>query len=154
MSRARFTVFLLPAALTSVLAANLWFGAGIRELSQRRAAIKRDYSIVNGIKYGLLSVNVWRDNLRRIASDRINDFSLTRPQKKKMEAEISRVLESMVARADSIASSGGPVKRLALRLFVNWNEIRTRVPEFSALVMDELAGSKTKNAVLESSTIN
>ncbi|MGC3944400.1 MAG: hypothetical protein QM762_07765 [Chryseolinea sp.] len=52
--------------------------------------MKTDYSAVNNITYGLLSVDAWKDHLVRIISQRIDDFQLTKEQEKIVKGQIKQ----------------------------------------------------------------
>ncbi len=47
---------------TCAIVAAGWCGWHAWKRSQERAEIKADYSTLNNITYGLLSVNAWRDH--------------------------------------------------------------------------------------------
>ncbi|HYV94373.1 MAG TPA: paraquat-inducible protein A [Chitinophagales bacterium] len=128
--------------LLTVIALNVWFAITVHDLAKQRAAIKFEYSRVNAVRYGLLSVNVWRNNIREIISDRIEDFTLTSDQEKVLKSEISNVLNAMIDQADSTVqhpkSFHGKIRRTAVNAFVDWDRLRKKVPTFSQAIFDEI----------------
>jgi hypothetical protein len=68
------TLLVTVAGILLVLAG--WTGHEIHVLSAQEAAIKKDYSIVNSIGNGLLSVGVWRDEIMKGADYQLSHFEL------------------------------------------------------------------------------
>ena len=95
--RARMLLVLVP-----VLAANALIGIDIHRLSARRETIKQDYSQVNSIRYGLLSVDAWKDRIRTIVGDKIGDFKLTKEHEALLREEITDALNAMISEADRL----------------------------------------------------
>ena len=132
-----------------LLAISIWSGMQVYTLSQERADIKKDYSILNNITYGLLSVNAWRDHIVKVVTHRIDDFEFTPEQDKALKYEVSQVLHAVINRADSLVERkqkklGGKLKKFAIKTFVNEDKIRARVPEFAETIVNELKKPKNK----------
>ena len=129
--------------LVPVLAANVLCGLGICRLSARREAIKQDYSQVNSIRYGLLSVDAWKMRIQGIVGDRIGDFKLSKKQEAVLRDEISNALNAMITKADNIiqkhqSTLSGEMRKIAVKSFVSIEEIRKQVPEFTQTVLSQL----------------
>jgi Paraquat-inducible protein A len=142
----RLTVILLTGSL---LALAVWSGIQVSNISNERAAVKADYSTLNNISYGLLSVNAWRDHLVRVVTNRIDDFELTPEQEAAMKSEISSVLHAVIYKADSMVqvkqkSIGGKLKKFAINTLVNQDKIHDKVPQFSQTIVNELKKPKNK----------
>jgi hypothetical protein len=144
----RLPVVAFFPVLLLLIGVDVWCGLSIYRLSTTRAALKKDYTLINGIGQGLLSVNLWRDNIRRIAAERISDFTLTPTQEKDIKAALSRVMNTLITKADSMVEQSGKVKRLALQALVNWKAIREKVPQFSQDILNELKRPENKTALL------
>lgn len=126
-----------------------WSGLQVYTLSEQRAEIKKDYSVLNNITNGLLSVNAWRDHMITVVTNRIDDFEFTPDQEKALKYEVSQVLHAVINRADSLVekkqkSLGGKLKKFAIKTLVNEDKIRARVPEFAQTIVDELKKPKNK----------
>lgn len=146
IARLVFIVLLLPG-----LALAGWCGFSIYRISQERAVMKADYSEVNNIQYGLLSVDRWRDNITVIVNRQIEGFDLTRSQEKDLKEEINGTLNDLITQADQMINEkqkklGGKLKKLAYNSFVNVDKIRARVPEFSQTIINQIKkpGNKEK----------
>jgi len=141
-----FTLLLLP-----VVAINVWCAVLIHHFSRQRAVIKFEYSNVNAIRYGLFSVSAWRNNIRDIVSDRIADFTLTQDQEEVLRTEINDVLNALVDQADSTInhpkSLNGKIKKAAINVFVDWAEVRKKIPTFTQTILDEINKPENREKV-------
>lgn len=52
----------------------------VYKYSSEAAEIKKDYSELNSITHGILSVNIWKDHLTNMVLNRIDDFEFTSEQ--------------------------------------------------------------------------
>jgi len=138
IGRALFILFLLP-----VIAFTGWCGYTIYNLSAERSALKKDFSEVNNIQYGLLSVDRWRDNLIEIVDTQIEEFDFSQDLQDSLRKEISIILNSMIKQGKDMVnekqkSIGGKLKKFAFNTFVNTDKIKGRVPEFSQTIIDQI----------------
>lgn len=126
-----------------------WCSFQIYTLSSQRAEIKQDYSEVNSITYGLLSVNVWRDYLTTIALNRIHDFEFTQKQEDTLKYEVSQILTAVVDKGDSLLNQKqttikGKLKKFVIKTLVNEEKVRALVPVFSQTIVDEIQKPENK----------
>ena len=133
----------------SLLAIAGWSGFQVYTLSSERAEIKKDYSVLNNITYGLLSVNAWRDHMIRVVTHRIDDFELTAEQEKALKYEVSQVLHAVINKADSMLDKkqktiGGKLKKFAIRTFVKEEKLHAQVPVFAQTIVNEIKKPKNK----------
>jgi len=136
--RATLLLILVP-----VLAANALFGADIYRLASRREAIKLDYGEVNSIRYGLLSVDAWKENVQEILTSRIGDFKLSRRQEAALSVQISKALNTLITEADKMIRKhqntwSGKVRKVAAWAFVSIPDLRRQVPKFTAAIVADL----------------
>jgi transcription termination factor NusB len=118
-------------------------------LSGRRAEIKRDYSLLNNITYGLLSVNAWRDHMVRVVTHRIDDFEFTPEQEVALKAEISEVLHAVINKADSMVNAKqktfkGKIRKVAVKALYNEDKLHKKVPQFAETILKEVTNKKNK----------
>lgn len=136
--------------LTTALLVVAGFSAyQVYDLSRQRAGIKRDYSLLNNITYGLLSVNAWRDHMVRVVTHRIDDFEFTPEQEVALKAEISEVLHAVINKADSMINAKqktfkGKIRKVAVKALVNEDKLHKRVPQFSETIVKEITNKKNK----------
>ncbi len=126
----------------------IYCGIKIHNFSTERETIKKDYSDINSIVYGLLSVDAWKDNIERIMADRIRDFQLTGEQRADLESEISNVLKQIILQTDSLVRSNhslkGKLTTMAYKTFVNKGDLLQKTPLFSHAIVEEMLKPKNK----------
>ncbi len=133
----------------ALLAIAAWSGYQVFALSNKRAEIKKDYSVMNNISYGILSVNAWRDHLINIITHRIDDFELTKEQEVVLTHEVGQVLHAVINRAEKMVDKkqktiGGKLKKFAIRTFVNEEKLHAQVPVFAATIVNEIRKPENK----------
>jgi hypothetical protein len=143
--------FLLVLLLTPILAFAIWCGCNIYKYSAERAQIKKDYSEINNIKNGLLSIDAWRDNIIDIVNSQIQEFNLSSAQRDTLSTELNKILNSLVTQAEGMVNEkqktlGGKLKKFAIKTFVNVDKVRARIPEFTKTIINEIEkpGSKER----------
>lgn len=145
----RILLILLTSALLLI---GGWSSFQVYKYSSQRAEIKKDYSEVNSITYGLLSVNTWRDHLTSIVINRINDFELTPAQEDTLTYQVGQLMRAGIDKADSLidlkqTTLKGKLKKFAVRTLVNEDKIRELVPVFSQTLVDEVQKPENKEAL-------
>jgi hypothetical protein len=143
----RRTLLILIAAILLVIAG--WSGLQMRNFSTRRAEIKEDYSVINNITFGLLSVNAWRDHVINVVTHRIDDFEFTTEQEAALKHEVSEILHAVINKADSMVNTkqktvGGKLKKLAVKTFVKEDKLHAKVPVFAQTIVNELKKPQNK----------
>lgn len=144
LQRSLLMLFLIPLLLLAA-----WSGLKIYELSNMRAEVKKDYSTLNNITYGLLSVNSWRDHLINVVTHRIDDFEFTKEQEDTLKLEIETVLHAVINRADKLVDQKqktikGKITKFAVRTFVDEEKVHAQVPVFAQTIVDEIKKPKNK----------
>jgi hypothetical protein len=135
-------IFLIAGAGLLLIVAGI-AGYKIHILSERHATIKKDYSVVNSISNGLLSVSVWRDEIMKAANDQINHFKLTAQQTDSLQILIEQVLHAVINKADTLLEKkpktlGGKLKKAVVRIFVDKNDLNEKAPEFAQTITHQL----------------
>jgi len=137
--RVRMFLVLVP-----VLAANAFFAFDIHRLSSQREKIKRDYSEINSIRFGLLSVDAWKARMQAILAEQVGEFRMSKKQEDALSEQISGALNTMITRAETMLKENqngfsGKMRKFAVWAFVSVPEIRRQVPAFTAAIVAELA---------------
>jgi hypothetical protein len=134
---------ILASFLTLVLVMGGFCGYQVHILSAKQEKIRQDYSIINNVSFGLLSVNNWRDQLEGIISARINSFELTPAEKTDLKKEIEDILQALVTKALSKINQtpktlGGKIKKLAFKTMVDTSDLHKQVPSFAQKIVDQV----------------
>lgn len=133
-----------------MLGCECYFGYQLHSLSSEQEQIKEDYSMVNNITFGVFSVDLWRDQISAIVTEKIKGFKVTDEQKKDMRIQIEAQMHGMV---DQVVgefnkpqkSLGGKLKKLAFKSFINPKELHQQVPAFAKTIMDRINSPKSTN---------
>ena len=143
--------------LIIILAGALLLIAGystlqVFRLSAKSTKIKHDYSEANSITYGLLSVNIWRDYITDIVINRIDDFELTPAQSDTLTKEVTNILNAVISTADNLVEQKqttlkGKLQKLAIRTFINKEQVFAMVPLFSRTIVAEIQKPANKEAI-------
>ncbi|WP_017732178.1 paraquat-inducible protein A [Nafulsella turpanensis] len=129
-----------------------WSCFQVYQYSSQRAEIKKDYSEVNSITYGLLSVNTWRDHLTTIALNRIEDFEFTPAQEDTLVHMVGNLMYAGIDKVDSLVDRKqttikGKLKKFAFKTLVDEEKIRETVPLFSQTLVNEIQKPENKEAL-------
>lgn len=132
----------------------VYFSIKIYMSAHARATMKADYSAVNNITYGLLSVDAWKEHLVKIISRRIDDFELTPEQEKLVTQQIEAVLHAVVNKADTIMhqkrrSLKAKIRKAVINAVVNEQKIHEKVPEFAQTIVNEIKKTENKTKLKE-----
>src|SRR5450432_2662718 len=86
----------LIAMVFVVLLVESFCGFELHRISGKQQQYKQDYSIVNSVSFGLLSVDLWRDQIITAASAEIKQYRLTPSQQADLQKEIENILHALV----------------------------------------------------------
>jgi hypothetical protein len=144
VKRGLLLLLTLPLLLTAG-----FFSFQIQQLSNQRAYIKTDYSIVNNITRGLLSVNAWKDHIVVIVTRHINDFEFTPEQENTLKTQLDHVLHAMINKADTLIHKKqktikGKLKKMIVNALVDEKKIHAQVPLFSQTILNEIKKPENK----------
>ena len=139
----------LLAVVLALLTIAAVCGSQIHTLSQRQKVIKRDYSLINNVSFGLLSVSRWRDLLVSSVGRQIENFTFTKPERDSLRKEIQRLLDALIDKADSIMdrpqkSLGGKLRKLAFHTFVKPSSLHKETPAFADKIMAEIMRPRSR----------
>lgn len=140
---------ILIGAVILLLLTAAYSGYRVHILSGDQEVLKEDYSTVNNITFGLLSVNTWRDEIMAAATNRIENFQLSTAQEDSLKVEIKKILQALIDKADSMMHApkkglGEKIKKAAMNLFIDLDKLREQVPSFASDIMAEIKKPRSK----------
>ena len=149
---------ILIIGLVLLLAAEAYFGYNLHKLSAQQEVIKADYSEVNSISYGLLSVDQWRDDVARIVNKQVRNFKFDKKQKKLVQTEVEEVLYALIAKAEGMVEKKpksliGKIRKLVVKTFVKTEKVRAQVPEIARSIIAK-ADNPNQKAKLSEMAMN
>jgi hypothetical protein len=139
--------FLLILGLGILLSGECYFGYQLHSLSKEQEQIKEDYSMLNNITFGIFSVDLWKDKLSTIITQKIKGFKVSQEQKELMEEQVEKQLHGMV---DEVVKEftkpqkglGGKLKKFAFKQFVDPKELHQQVPAFAKIITNKINSPK------------
>ena len=132
----------LILTLGALLFGEAWYGYHLQRLSEQREQIKRDYSTLNSISFGLFSIDQWSDKIGDIVNSQVSDFNVSPEQKKALDAQVQQLLHGLISKelADinkPQKSLAGRIKKLAVNKLVDEDQVYAQVPTFAKTIVDK-----------------
>ncbi|SFN80273.1 paraquat-inducible protein A [Salegentibacter flavus] len=129
-----------------------WSSFLVYKYSSEAAEIKKDYSELNSITHGILSVNIWKDHLTNMALNRIDDFEFTAEQEDTLVLQVENILTTGIDKGDSLIdlkqkTLKGKLRKFAVKALVPEEKIRALVPMFAQTIVDEIQKPENKEAL-------
>ncbi len=119
-------------------------------LSGQQEQVKKDYTDINNITLGLMSVDNWQNQVAGIISRQVKHFKLSPKEKKELQVEVEQVIYALIDKAEAMVnkpqkSLGAKIRKLAVKTFVNTDKIRAQVPAFARTVIAKVDNPQEKN---------
>ncbi|MBC7458201.1 MAG: paraquat-inducible protein A, partial [Bdellovibrionaceae bacterium] len=132
-------VFIVVAAL----------GQQIISLSMNNQAVKQDYSDINNIKYGLFSINQWKEKLSEIINAEVSNLDLSENKgqiKPMVEAQLNQLIDGVNQKMKdkNKKSVKGKIKQAFINTFVNVKDIKEGIPQYADEIIKLMEKPKTK----------
>ncbi|SOC81575.1 Paraquat-inducible protein A [Salinimicrobium sediminis] len=145
----KFLVILFAGAL--LLLAG-WSSYSIYKYSSEAAEIKRDYSELNSITHGIMSVNIWRDHLTTMVLNRIDEFEFTEDQEDTLVHQVENILTAGIDKGADILDQKqkgikAKLRKFAVKTLVPEDKIRALVPMFAQTIVNEIQKPENKEAL-------
>jgi hypothetical protein len=112
-----------------------------------------DYAEVNNIKYGILNLEKWKQHIARILITEINTFDLSEKNEQDLKNKIQDLLRTLIdrveikIRGEYSGSVWGKAKLSLMDIFVNMDDIKKGIPEYSDAIYREMITAKTKDQI-------
>ncbi len=129
-----------------------WSSYLVYKYSSEAAKIKKDYSELNSITHGILSVNIWRDHLTNMLLNRIDEFEFTEDQEDTLVQQVENILTAGINKGDSLMNLKqktlkGKLRKFAVRTLVPEEKIRGLVPLFAQTIVNEIQKPENKESL-------
>jgi hypothetical protein len=135
----------------AIIGYTAYSGYKVHEYTNYRTVLKAEYSKINDIYYGLLSVDAWEGQVRNIVETQIRNFQLNEKHMGVFRVEINKVIHTIIDKAEAMInqSSGkgwkGALTKLAVNAFVDMKKLREKVPEFTEAILQTLTRQESIN---------
>ena len=114
---------------------------------------KNDYAELNHVKYGLLSIEEWKQQITVILADEINKLYLSKANEKVLKKHVETLLNTLIDKVDkkiregNEKTTGGRITQSFINTFINLDEIKKGIPEYADAVIHELTKAKSKRQI-------
>lgn len=129
-----------------------WSSYSVHKYSSEVAEIKRDYSELNSITYGIMSVNIWRDHLTKMVLNRIDEFEFTEAQEDTLVFQVENILTAGIDKGANLLDQKqkgikAKLRKFAVKTIVPEEKIRALVPMFALTIVSEIQKPENKEAL-------
>jgi hypothetical protein len=105
-------------------------------LARQNQLLKIDLSEINHIRYGLLNVSEWSDQIASVMTAKINEFEITPENRDQFQKSIENVMYELIDDVEDIMkerTSGAfkGVKRWVAGFAIDVEQLRDSVPSFA-----------------------
>jgi len=139
--RVIITALLLPIAIVLTVQVIL--------MAKQHQKVRIDLSEINHIRYGLLNVDEWAEQVAYILTEKINEFEVTPENREQLETSVSNVLYTLIDEVEKLMierTSGqfSGMKKWIAGFALDVDQLRDSVPSFAHTVVNELDKPETK----------
>ncbi|TBW26388.1 paraquat-inducible protein A [Gramella sp. KN1008] len=151
MSRILQQSFVILFAGALLLLAG-WSSYSVFKYSSEAAEFKKDYSELNSITHGIMSVNIWRDHLTAMVLNRIDEFEFTEAQEDTLVQQVENILTAGIDKGADILDQKqkglkAKLQKFAVKTLVPEDKIRALVPMFAQTIVNEIQKPENKEAL-------
>lgn len=121
--------------------------------SKQNQVYKHQFAEISHFKYGLFSVDAWKEKLSYIVSEEIERLSLTRGNeqeiKKHLRVQLGVLIDKMVEKMkkENYKTTEGWFKQGLIDSFVDVKEIKKGIPEYANAIWKEMSSPKTEKQI-------
>ena len=135
---------------TLLLAIAIVLSVQVILMAKQHQKVRIDLSEINHIRYGMLNVDEWAEQVAFILTEKINEFEVTPENREQLETSVSNVLYTLIDEVEELMverTSGqfSGVKKWIAGFAVDMDQLRDSVPSFSHTVVNELDKPETKH---------
>ena len=124
-------------------------GQQIISLSKDNQLRKQDYGDLNNIKYGLFSINQWKEQLSDIINAEISDLDLKGNEKQikpMLEAQLNQLIDGVNTKMKekNKTTVKGKFKQAFINTFVDIDDIKSGIPKYADDIIKMMQKPKAK----------
>ena len=128
-------IFLVAAGLTVQLISQ----------ARQNQKLKTDLAEINHIRYGLLNVDEWTDQVTTILSIKIVEYELTPESREKLLHNLENILFTMIDEVEAMVMERlSGMERFALAMAFNVDQLRDSVPSYANQLLLQLNKPESK----------
>jgi hypothetical protein len=129
------------------------FGIQIISKAVENQNLKKNYAELHHFKYGLFSVDTWKQQLSVIVSDEIENLALTKQNERDLKGHLETQLGILI---DKIAirmknnnknSTEGWLKQSFIDAFINVGDIKKGIPQYATAMLNEMKSTQAEKQI-------
>ncbi len=141
-------VSLLLAAMLAGAVGLAWHLIDTLRDSQR---LSQELAELDDVKYGLFNANRWVDHISLIVEKKITEFKLDAGNRAAIQRSLQRMLDTLIVEVDRYMrkqnmkrkdswweTTSGRLKQAFADIFVDVDDIRTAIPEYADIILQEM----------------
>lgn len=138
---------------TILFAAAFILGAEIISISKSNQIVKQDYAEIGHIKYGLLSVDKWKEQVAIIVFDEMAKLNLTKANEKQLKKHVEVQLDGLIDNVESKikesnkGTTKGWIKQSVMEALIDKKEIKKGIPGYADAIVIEMTKAQTERDV-------
>lgn len=141
---------ILALILSALIGVTAYCSFEVYDKTQKRARIKEDISKVNDIMFGMLSVNRWESEIKKIAEKQVDEFTLTPEQDSIVRVALNDVLRGVITKADKVIQDDDGtilkyIRKQAVNLFFDVKDFKKNIPKLTDAIMIKLTSEEGKD---------
>ncbi|OYZ10963.1 MAG: hypothetical protein B7Y39_19905 [Bdellovibrio sp. 28-41-41] len=131
---------------------SIVFCYSLISVSNANQVLKADAAEIKSIKYGLFSVNQWKNQIFLIATDQISNMDI-KGSKKDIKPVVEAQLDKLIDTVDqkikkkNSESVSGKFKQAFINTFVDMKEIKAGIPQYADEIIKVMQQNKVKRKV-------
>lgn len=114
---------------------------------------KNDNAELNHVRYGLLSINAWKGKITAILAEEIDKLYLSRTNERVLRQQLHVLLNTLIDEIDrkvrekNSGSLGGQITQSLMDAFIDLDELKKGIPEYTDAVIREIRKSETREQI-------
>jgi len=154
----RIGLFIVCLLFVAAAVASAVLGSQLNSSSAAVKRYKKDFFVANQLKYGFLNGKKWSYQVESIVAHKIDSFQLSHKNKEVLHRQVSGIMNKLVDQVEIELDKrqdklGDRIKMKTIKMFVDLDKVRAKIPEFASVVVGEIEKSgnreKVRNLVKE-----
>ncbi len=120
------------------------------KVGEEAKSYKTDYAELHSVKYGMFNAKAWTTKITNIVENKIETFEVNLNNRDEIKGYVSTIIDTLILETERIVKernkpkSGffnsilGSTKQMLTDSIIDFQDLRKRVPEFTAAVMVEI----------------
>jgi len=123
-------------------------------MSRDQQELKYDLAMINDARYGLFNVDAWKTEIKTVLLKEVAEFELKGDNRDAIKGQLEQMLHTLVDEVEqNLRDMDGffnKLKGLLADVVVNFDKIRSNIPEYADAILDDLEDDANMDALKQS----